>query len=139
MSIFKIVCLFACIATATCFMTTIPSGYVGVHSYLNQIQADPILSTTLYLPGISSIKLVKFVQDADSVANIKCVTKEGVDTIVPYIEIANEINPNNVVNTIRQYGFNYDTVLVVDPLAQKMRELCAERTVDELTQSGFHE
>jgi regulator of protease activity HflC (stomatin/prohibitin superfamily) len=120
-------------------MTTVPQGYVGIHSILNQIQDNPIFSATMYLPGYSSIQLVKFVQDADSVANIKCVTKEGVDTIVPYIEIANEIDHKKVVNTVRQYGFNYDTVLVVDPLAQKMRELCAERTVDELTQSGFHE
>lgn len=139
MLFFSLLIICAYISQTNAFMTTVPTGYVGIFSKLGQIQDQVIISFTWYLPGISSVTLVKYVQDADTVANIRCVTKEGVDTIVPYIEIANEIDPKRVVNTVKQYGYQYDTVLVVDPLAQKMREICAERTVDELTQSGFHE
>ena len=39
---------------------------------------------------------------------------------------------------MKLYGYDYDTKLVVNPLAQYMRELCAARTVDEIEITDFH-
>jgi regulator of protease activity HflC (stomatin/prohibitin superfamily) len=126
------------ITNVTGLFTTIPEGYVGIYRVMNKIQNDLITDFTFYNPLWSDITLVKVVQDTDHVENIKCVSKEGVNLNIPDIEIANKINRNNVIDVIKNYGFDYDKKLVVRPLAQYMRELCAERTVDQVEITDFH-
>ena len=118
--------------------TTIPEGYVGVYRIMNKIQDVLITDYTFYNPIVSDITLVKIIQDNDHVENVKCVSKEGVNLNIPNIEIANKIKKDHVLDVIRNYGFDYDKKLVVRPLAQYMRELCAERTVDEVEITDFH-
>jgi regulator of protease activity HflC (stomatin/prohibitin superfamily) len=120
------------------FFTFIPEGHVGVYQVQGQIQNGIITQSAFYIPVYSAITLVKYIQDTDHVENTKCVSNEGVDVIIPDIEIANRIDKNTIIPTIRQYGFDYDKRLVVNPLAQYMRELCAERTVDEIEITDFH-
>jgi len=136
--IFLVVLLSVLVNSANAFFTTIPEGYKGVHSILGQIQPNLINSSSMYMPLYSSIQMVKYVQDTDHVLNVKCVSKEGVDVNVPDIEIANKINPAYIIPVIKQYGFDYDKKLVVNPLAQYMREICAVRTVDEIEITDFH-
>ena len=124
--------------TAALF-TAIPSGTVGVYRWMGQIQPELYNGVTLYNPLTSSITLVQYVQDTDLVKNVRCVSKEGVNIDVPSIEIANRIDPGAVISTVSRFGFDYDKVLVVNPLAQRMRELCAERTVDEIEITDFKE
>lgn len=120
------------------FFTRVPEGYVGIYSIMGQLQDKIIDNTSLYFPFYSEITLVKVVQDTDHVTNVKCVSKEGVDINIPDIEIANKIKKEHVIDTIKNYGFDYDKKLVVRPLAQYMREICAVRTVDEIEISDFH-
>jgi len=120
------------------FFTTIPEGYVGIYRVMNQIQNKLITDFTLYNPLWTDISLVKIVQDTDHVENVKCVSKEGVNLNIPDIEIANKINKDHVIDVVKNYGFDYDKKLVVRPLAQYMRELCAERTVDQVEITDFH-
>jgi regulator of protease activity HflC (stomatin/prohibitin superfamily) len=120
------------------FITTVPEGYSGIHSILGQVQPNLVSSLTTYLPIYSSVTLVKHVQDTDHVENTKCTSIEGVDLSVPDIEIANRIDRSKLIETIKKYGFDYDKKLVVKPLAQYMRELCAERTVDRIEITDFH-
>lgn len=138
MNIMILVVLFGLVNNVNAFFTTIPEGYKGVHSILGQIQPKLINSTSMYMPIYSSIQMVKYVQDTDHVLNVKCVSKEGVDVNVPDIEIANKINPAYIISVIKEYGFDYDKKLVVNPLAQYMREICAVRTVDEIEITDFH-
>jgi regulator of protease activity HflC (stomatin/prohibitin superfamily) len=136
--IFLVVLLSVLINSANAFFTTIQEGYKGVHSILGQIQPKLINSSSMYMPLYSTIQMVKYVQDTDHVLNVKCVSKEGVDVNVPDIEIANKINPAYIIPVIKQYGFDYDKKLVVNPLAQYMRELCTQRTVDEIEITDFY-
>lgn len=124
---------------AAALFTAIPSGTVGVYRWMGQIQPELYNGVTLYNPLTSSITFVQYVQDTDLVKNVRCVSKEGVNIDVPSIEIANRIDPNAVISTVSRFGFDYDKVLVVNPLAQRMRELCAERTVDEIEITDFKE
>lgn len=117
---------------------TIPEGYVGVKKFMGRIQNELITEIAFSIPFIESITLVKIVQDTDYVSNVKCVSKEGVDINIPDIEIANKITVENVISTVKNYGFDYDKKLVVKPLAQYMREICASRTVDEIEITDFH-
>jgi regulator of protease activity HflC (stomatin/prohibitin superfamily) len=119
--------------------TTIPEGYVGVYKWLGQVQPNLITSATLFNPLFSTVELVKYIEDPDEVNNVKCVSKEGVDITIKSIQIANKINPDSVINTVKLYGTNYDKKIVTDPLEQKMREVCAEMTVDELEITRFKE
>lgn len=87
----------------------------------------------------SDIHLVKYKQDNDYVKETKCISSEGVPAIISSIEIANQINPRNVARVVSDFGKEYDKVLVVNPLAQYMREICANLTIDEIEISRFHE
>ena len=133
----SMVLLALCVVTEA-FYTAIPSGHVGVYSWMGQIQPNLQKGVNLYNPLTSEIRHVKYIQDTDSLKNLRCVSKEGVNIEIPSIEIANRINPESVVSVVSKFGFNYDTVLVLNPLGQRMRELCAERTVDEIEITDFH-
>jgi regulator of protease activity HflC (stomatin/prohibitin superfamily) len=126
------------VSTTMAFYTSIPSGHVGVHVSWGQIDPQFYTGVQFYNPLTSHIHHVKTVQDTDISRNVRCVSKEGVNIDIPSIEIANSINPTNVVDTIIKYGFSYDTVLVLNPLGQYMRELCANRTVDDIEIHDFH-
>ena len=127
-----------CVTTTDAFYTAIPSGHVGVYSWMGQIQPNLQTGVNLYNPLTSDIRHVKYIQDTDFLKNQRCVSKEGVNIEIPSIEIANRIKPESVVSVVSKFGFNYDTVLVLNPLGQRMRELCAERTVDEIEITDFH-
>jgi len=120
------------------FYTTIPEGYVGIYYYLNKIQNELVQDFTMYNSITSNIQLVKIVQDNDYVNNVKCISKEGIYLTIPQIEIANKIKKENVIDIIKNYGIDYDKKLVVRPIAQFIRELCAERTIDEIVITDFH-
>ena len=121
-----------------CIYTTIPQGYVGVYSYLNKIQDELVEDFTVYNPITSNVQLVKIIQDNDYVDNVKCISKEGIYLMIPQIEIANKIKKEHVINITKNYGTDYDKKLVVRPIAQFIRELCAERTIDEIVITDFH-
>jgi regulator of protease activity HflC (stomatin/prohibitin superfamily) len=121
------------------FFTRVPEGHVAVYSVMGQIQDETIKQSAFYFPLYSSIQLVEYRQDRDYVRGTTCVSSEGVPATVSSIEIANEINPRDVVSTVRRYGFEYDKVLVVNPLDQFMREICANLTIDEIEITRFHE
>ena len=130
--------LLALCTVTEAFYTAIPSGHVGVYSWMGQIQPNLQKGVNLYNPLTSEIRHVKYIQDTDSLKNLRCVSKEGVNIEIPSIEIANRINSESVISVVSKFGFNYDTVLVLNPLGQRMRELCAERTVDEIEITDFH-
>ena len=119
------------------FFTRIPEGHVGVYVVNGQIQEQLVTGISLYMPIYSTIELVKHIQDNDHLLNTKSVSKEGVEVVVLDIEIANRINKTNIVRVIKEYGFDYDKKLVTQPLAQYWREICAERTVDEIEITDF--
>jgi regulator of protease activity HflC (stomatin/prohibitin superfamily) len=137
MSRFALLLLAAASTVSKALYTSIPSGHVGVYVNWGQIDENYYTGVQLYNPFFSTIVHVKTVQDTDISHNVRCVSKEGVNIDIPSIEIANSIDPTKVVNTIIQYGFNYDTVLVLNPLGQFMRELCANRTVDDIEIHDF--
>jgi regulator of protease activity HflC (stomatin/prohibitin superfamily) len=130
--------ILALIQISIAFFTSVPSGYRGVYIWMGRIQPQLVNGTSAYNPFFSDIKHVKVIQDTDILNNVKCVSKEGVNIEVPSIEIANRINPEYLISTIESYGFDYDTKLVLNPLGQRMRELCAARTVDEIEIHDFH-
>lgn len=127
------------ISLVNALYATIPEGHVGVYKWLGQVQPTIITSATFYNPMFSTIELIKYIEDPDEVNNVKCVSKEGVDITIKSIQIANKINPESVINTVKLYGTNYDNKVVTDPLEQKMREVCAEMSVDELEITRFKE
>ena len=122
---------------AAAFYVAIPTGHVGVHVWMGQIQSTPQTGVTLYNPFLSSVRSVKYIQDTDMAYGIRCVSREGVGIEFGSIEIANHIRPDHVHATVTQFGFQYDTVLVLNPLGQYMREVCAQRTVDEIEITDF--
>jgi len=121
-----------------CFIS-IPSGYYGVYSYLKEIQDEPIKSATFYNCLMSTITLVKYIPDSDYRENILLLSSEGIEMRATRVEISNSIDPAYIIPISKKYGpTEYDTKLVVEPMAQYLREMAANRTVDEFQIIDFH-
>lgn len=127
---------FLIVQQAAAFYAPVPSGHIGIYYWMGQIQNQSQTGFNFYNPFTSDIKYVKYIQDADQ-TSAACVSKEGVPINFPHIEIANEIKPDFVIPTVRRYGLEYDTVLVLRPVQQAIREMCATRTVDEIEIHDF--
>jgi regulator of protease activity HflC (stomatin/prohibitin superfamily) len=125
--------------TVNSIWVVVEEGHKGIWTYLGQIQDKSFTGLTFNYPFISSITEVKYIEDPDKTENVKCVSKEGVDITIKSIEIANKINPDTIIKTVKLYGFQYDRKIVLEPLEQKMREVCAEMTVDEIEITRFKE
>jgi regulator of protease activity HflC (stomatin/prohibitin superfamily) len=125
------------VALVTSSFVAVPSGHVGIMIWMGQIQPEVCTGVTFFNPLLASVRVVKFVQDTDQLRGLQCVSREGVTIGIPSIEIANSIDPKFVMSVVTQFGFEYDTVLVLNPLGQHMRELCANRTVDEIEITEF--
>lgn len=116
----------------------IPEGHVGVYSINGQIQDKLITSTTFYSPSFSKIELVKFIQKENTTGWLTCIVKYGIHLNISEIKIGNRIDKEKIIPIVKLYGYDYDTKLVVNPLAQYMRELCTTLTVDEIEITEFH-
>lgn len=127
------------------FYMAVPEGHVGLYWVLGKLQPTLIRGLTFYLPLYSSVTLVKYVQDHDEakdyndISKLSCVSREGVKLTFDSVKIANKIDPNAVISVVKLYGESYDKVLVVRPIAQRLKELCANMTVDEIEITRFNE
>jgi len=113
-----------------CFVI-IQTGYVGVYSYLGQIQNDTINQSGFYNCVFGRVNTVKYIQDSDEVKDILVLSYEGIEMLLKKVEIANSIDPNKVIDVTKKYGFNYDGPLVRETMSQILREMAAARTVDQ--------
>ena len=120
-----------------CFVT-IPSGHLGIYSFLGQIQNDTIKHATFYNCFLGRIDVVKFTPDWDRRSKINLISSEGIEMVVSDVEISNSINPNFLVQVSKEYtSTQYDQKLFVDPMAQYLREMAAARTVDQFQITDF--
>jgi hypothetical protein len=119
------------IATNACF-ARIPTGHVGIYSYFDQLQDNLITEPTFYNCLLYSVHVVQHIPDSDHKKNIHVLSSEGIEMILTDVEISNSIDPKSLLNTTRTYKVHeYDKKMVVDPMAQYLRKLAAERTVDQ--------
>ncbi len=130
------------ITQVTAFFATVPEGYVGLYWVLGKLQEKLVTGPTFYIPYYSSITYVKYIQDHDEVRewsdkSLTGVSKEGVTIGFNSVTIANKINIESVVTVVKQYGVNYDKILVVRPVAQNLKELCSGLTVDQIEITEF--
>jgi len=119
-----------------CFVI-IQTGYVGVYSYLGQIQNDTINQSGFYNCIFGHVDEVKYIQDSDEVKDILVLSYEGIEMLLKKVEIANSIDPRKVIDVTKKYGIKYDQKLVVNPMAQYLREMAAARTVDQFQITDF--
>lgn len=119
-----------------CFVI-IQTGYVGVYSYLGQIQNDTINQSGFYNCVFGRVDEVKYIQDSDEVKDILVLSYEGIEMLLKKVEIANSIDPKKVIDVTKKYGIKYDQKLVVNPMAQYLREMAAARTVDQFQITDF--
>jgi hypothetical protein len=120
-----------------CFVI-IPTGYVGVYSYLGQIQNDTINQSSFYNCIFGDVKKVKYVPDSDYREDIKLVSSEGIEMTILKVEISNSIDPNKVIYVAKKYGaLEYDTTTVIAPMAPFLREMAAVRTIDQFQITDF--
>lgn len=131
--------LFLLLATTRAFMRTIPSGHVGVYSWMGQLRPDLRYGVSFYAPGVSTITTVKFVQNEDTAKEVQCTSSDGVRVYIPWIQIANRIQQTRIVPVVTEYGFHFREKLVVAPVSDYMRKICVNLTVEEIEIKYFHQ
>lgn len=127
--------------TVNAVYTTIQEGHVGILKEWGTVTNQYDAGFLWWYPVTWKYSLhpIKYIEDNDKRNDVKCVSKEGVDITIKSIEIANKIDKNSVIKTVKLYGLDYDDRLIMNPSEQKMREMCAEMTVDEIEITRFKE
>jgi len=87
---------------------------------------------------MGKVDVVRYIPDSDSRLNIMVLSSEGIEEKVLKVEISNSIDPKYIIQVAREYGATeYDQKLVVEPMAQYLRELASVRTVDQFQITDF--
>jgi len=95
-----------------CFVT-IPSGHIGVYSWLYEIQNETMKTAIFYNCIMGKIDVVRYIPDSDFRENILVPSSEGIEEKVLRVEISNSIDPKYIIQVVKEY----DQKLVVEPMA----------------------
>ena len=98
--IFPIIIITILTIAQGCFVT-IPSGHIGVYSWLEQIQNEPIRTATFYNCIMGKVDVVRYIPDSDFRQNIMVLSSEGIEEKVLKVEISNSIDPKYIIQVAR--------------------------------------
>eukprot|EP00455_Lapot_gusevi_P013290 TRINITY_DN16445_c0_g2_i1.p2 TRINITY_DN16445_c0_g2~~TRINITY_DN16445_c0_g2_i1.p2 ORF type:complete len:340 (-),score=91.14 TRINITY_DN16445_c0_g2_i1:1102-2121(-) len=122
-----------CLVIVVPCLHKIREGHVGVYwrggALLNEI-TDP--GFHLKLPWLTSVSQIQITLQTDRVTDIPCGTSNGVTIIFDRIEVVNRLSRDHVIDVIRQYGVNYDSIWIFDRIHHLINQFCSAHTLQEV-------
>ena len=118
----------------TSYVTT---GFVGVRSTFGAVAPEPLPAGGPYLRfgTVFSIVDVDVKPQVDAIPPIECSTQEGIAIVFPAILVYNQLPADRVVPVVREYGFDYDELLITAQVTQRVLEMCNDMTLEEIRTS----
>ena len=116
----------------------VPEGHVGVYvrgGRLLDFVSEPGLR--MKIPFFTAFTAIDINLQTDKVENIPCGTSGGVLLTFDSIEVVNKLNKSFVLNTLRNFGTDYDKVLIYDKIHHLVNSLCSTHTLHEVYISEF--
>jgi len=112
---------------------TVPEGHLGVYR-----RFGAILPTTTG-PGLhfknpltTTADFIQITLQTDTVTNIPCGTSGGVTIYFDKIEVVNKLDRQHVLQTVTDYGIDYDKIWIFDKIHHEINQFCSSHTLHEV-------
>lgn len=137
---FYLFILLSVITTVNGIMYEISEGDVGVYRYQGKIQPNVLKpGWHFYVPLLSSIERVDVTYQTDEFNDITCRSSDGVDIVYKEIKVVNQLPIDKVIDVITRFKNTYDKDLIMNIIDEVIKDICAEKTLDEIFRSGITE
>lgn len=114
-------------------MHRIEQGNVGIYYRGGAILKDTTYpGYNLMMPLITSVYQIQTTMQTDEIRNIPCGTSGGVMIYFDRIEVVNQLSPNSVYETVKNYTVNYDQPLIFDKVHHELNQFCSVHTLQEV-------
>lgn len=81
---------------------------------------------------ITRVEEVQITMQKDTVHDIPCGTRGGVMTSFERVTVVNMLPREHVLETVKQYGTNYDRTWIFDKVHHEMNQFCSVHTLQEV-------
>jgi regulator of protease activity HflC (stomatin/prohibitin superfamily) len=126
-----------CVLLLTQSFHVVPEGHVGVYFRAGALrQRMDAAGFHVKLP-IDTAENVQVTMQTDQVLNIPCGTSGGVTITFDRIEVVNQLRPDHVYSTVRDYGVNYDKMWIFDKIHHEINQFCSRHTLQEVAIDKF--
>ena len=102
--------------------------------------------TTMYITGgtvlkhpFTSCDYLRTDEQVDSVFNLQCDTNDAATLIWPRVDVHNRLPFEYVLSVYKQYGKDYDIILINKLISKIMIKICANTTVEKLYLLDFND
>jgi regulator of protease activity HflC (stomatin/prohibitin superfamily) len=112
--------------------TTAGPGNAILTTTFGTLEKEVSFTTKIYVPGIQYVYYVKFTEDIDTKNDAVCSDNRGNLITYNQIKVGNKIMPQNIYQTVYDYGFKYDERLVTDLVLPFLQLICSNYTYTEL-------
>ena len=111
----------------------VPEGWVGVYyrgSRLLNETTEP--GFHFKIPYFTKFAPVQVTMQTDRVENIPCGVKTGVMLYFDRIEVVNRLRRDHVLETVRNYGLDYDQPWIFQKIHHQINEICSSRSLQAI-------
>ncbi|CAG4960145.1 unnamed protein product [Parnassius apollo] len=111
----------------------VEEGHVGV--YYRGGALLPVTSLPgfhVMVPLLTSYKAIQTMLQTDEVKNVPCGTSGGVMIYFERIEVVNKLEPNMVLDVVRNFTADYDKTLIFNKVHHELNRFCSAHSLHEV-------
>eukprot|EP00127_Corallochytrium_limacisporum_P001380 Clim_evm2s55 gene=Clim_evmTU2s55 len=114
-------------------LVQIDEGFLGVY-YIGGALQDYVSGPGYHfmVPYLTDMVPIQTTIQTDEVKNVPCGTSGGVMVYFDKVEVVNRLKPEAVLETVRNYGVNYDHTLIYDKVHHEINQFCSSHTLQEI-------
>eukprot|EP01090_Pellita_catalonica_P015438 TRINITY_DN4194_c0_g1_i1.p1 TRINITY_DN4194_c0_g1~~TRINITY_DN4194_c0_g1_i1.p1 ORF type:complete len:387 (-),score=67.13 TRINITY_DN4194_c0_g1_i1:4-1134(-) len=112
---------------------SIDEGHVGMY-WVGGALGDDLNEPGYHfmLPFLTTMAQVQVTLQTDTVTNIPCGTSGGSIIYFDKVEVVNQLRTEQALNTIRNYGVNYDKTWIFDKIHHEINQFCSSHSLQEV-------
>lgn len=111
----------------------IQEGHVGVY-YIGGALLEGYTEAgfNMMWPLITRVHEMQITIQTDEVTAIPCGTRGGVMISFDKVEVVNILKKDHVVQTVKQYGTDYDKLWIFDKIHHEINQFCSQHSLQEV-------
>merc|ERR1719289_233177 len=86
----------------------------------------------MMLPFLTTVRNIQTTLQTDEVKNVPCGTSGGVMIYFDRIEVVNVLQPAAVFDTVKNYTYEYDKVLIFNKIHHELNQFCSQHSLQEV-------
>ena len=128
-----VLCLVGALGNGGQVVHQVPEGHVGIYwrgGALLDYVTGPGFHTKA--PFLTQFEPVQVTVQTDKVTDIPCGTAGGVMIHFEKVEVVNRLRAEAVLDTVRNYGVQYDTTWIYDKLHHEINQFCSKHSLQDV-------